>query len=105
MFNINGQASGVAYPASKSTVNGLTKSLARELGKYNIRVNAVAPAITRTEATVAVVDDVVEPLLKQIPLGRIGKPDDIATAYAFLASDYASYITGAILPVEAAAMA
>jgi 3-oxoacyl-[acyl-carrier protein] reductase/7-alpha-hydroxysteroid dehydrogenase len=105
MFNINGQASGVAYPASKSTVNGLTKSLARELGKDNIRVNAVAPAITRTEATVAVVDDVVEPLLKQIPLGRIGKPDDIATAYAFLASDYASYITGAILPVEAAAMA
>jgi 3-oxoacyl-[acyl-carrier protein] reductase/7-alpha-hydroxysteroid dehydrogenase len=105
MVNPNGQASGVAYPASKFAVNGLTKSLARELGKDNIRVNAVAPGIARNDVATDTSDDVVGPLLKQILLGRIGEPNDIATAYMLLASDYASYITGAILPVGGAALA
>lgn len=103
MVSIYGQPSGCGYPASKFAVNGLTKSLARELGKDGIRVNAVAPGIILTDMMKSVEDNVIEPLIKTIPLGRIGKPEDIANAFLFLASDMASYITGAILPVDGAA--
>ena len=103
MVSIYGQASGCGYPASKFAVNGLTKSLARELGKDNIRVNAVAPGVTLTDMMKDVPDSVIEPIIKEIPLGRIGTPEDIANAFLFLASDMASYITGVILSVDGAA--
>lgn len=103
MVSLYGQPSGCGYPASKFAVNGLTKSLARELGKDNIRVNAVAPGVTLTDMMKNVPDNVIEPIIKEIPLGRIATPDDIANAFLFLASDMASYITGIILPVDGAA--
>lgn len=100
MVGTYGQPSGVAYPTSKFAVNGFTKSLARELGKYNIRVNAVAPGITETDMVKALLKEMIEPLIKMIPLRRVGEPQDIANAFVFLASDAAKYITGAILPVD-----
>lgn len=100
MVGTYGQPSGVAYPTSKFAVNGFTKSLARELGKYNIRVNAVAPGITETDMVKALPKEMIEPLIKMIPLRRVGEPQDIANAFVFLASDAAKYITGAILPVD-----
>ena len=103
MVSIYGQPSGVGYPASKFAVNGLTKSLARELGPHNIRVNAVAPGITNTDMVASLPKEMIEPLIKTIPLGRIGEPRDIANAFLFLASDLASYITGIVLSVDGAA--
>lgn len=96
----NGQASGFAYPVSKFAVNGLTVSLARELGHLGIRVNAVAPGITNTDMMKAQDEKVISYLVNTIPLRRMGEAEDIANAYLFLASDAASYITGAILPVD-----
>ncbi len=103
MVSIYGQPSGCGYPASKFAVNGLTKSLARELGKDNIRVNAVAPGVTLTDMMKSVPQEVIEPIIKGIPLGRIGTPEEVADAFLFLASDMASYITGVILSVDGAA--
>lgn len=103
MVSIYGQPSGVGYPASKFAVNGLTKSLARELAPFNIRVNAVAPGITNTDMVAKLPPEMIEPLVKTIPLGRIGEPRDIANAFLFLASDLASYVTGDILSVDGAA--
>ena len=100
MVSLTGQPSGFAYPASKFAVNGLTVSLARELGPKGIRVNAVAPGIIETDMMKAVPKEVIEPLIKQIPLRRLGKPEDIANAFAFLASDEASYINGVVLSVD-----
>ena len=100
MVSISGQPSGFAYPASKFAVNGLTVSLARELGPKGIRVNAVAPGITETDMMKAVPKEVIEPLIRQIPLRRLGRPEDIANAFVFLASDEASYITGVVLSVD-----
>ncbi len=100
MVGTYGQPSGVAYPTSKFAVNGFTKSLARELGNYNIRVTAVAPGITETDMVKALPKEMIEPLIKMIPLRRVGEPQDIANAFVFLASDAAKYITGAILPVD-----
>lgn len=100
MVSIHGQPSGFAYPASKFAVNGLTVSLARELGPKGIRVNAVAPGIIETDMMKSVPKEVIDPLIKQIPLGRLGKPEDIANAFVFLASEEASYITGVILSVD-----
>ncbi len=94
-----GQPSGVAYPTSKFAINGLTLSLARELGPQGIRVNAVAPGITNTDMMKAVPENVITPLINQIPLRRIGEPEDLANAFLFLASPAASYITGEILHV------
>lgn len=100
MVSIYGQPSGFAYPASKFAVNGFTRSLARELGPKGIRVNAVAPGITETDMMKAVPREVIDPLIKQIPLRRLGQPEDIANAFVFLASDEASYITGVVLSVD-----
>lgn len=99
-----GQGLGCMYPASKSAVNGLTRSLSRELGQYGIRVNAVAPGVTRTDMVAALPESMVAPLLKKIPLARMGEAEDIANAALFLASDMASYITGAIIPVDGGAI-
>lgn len=95
-----GQPSGSAYPTSKFAVNGLTLSLARELAKDGIRVNAVAPGVIHTDMVDALPDSVIQPLIDSIPLGRMGEPEDIACAYLYLASDMASYVSGAILPVD-----
>lgn len=103
MVSIYGQPSGVGYPTSKFAVNGLTKSLSRELAPFNIRVNAVAPGVTNTDMVKNLPKEMIEPLIKTIPLGRIGEPKDIANAFLFLASDMASYITGNILSVDGAA--
>ena len=100
MVSISGQPTGFAYPASKFAVNGLTVSLARELGPKGIRVNAVAPGITATDMMKAVPKEVIEPLIRQIPLRRLGQPEDIANAFVFLASEEASYITGVVLSVD-----
>ena len=104
MVSIYGQPGGCGYPASKFAVNGLTKSLARELGPNNIRVNAVAPGITRTDMVAALPKEMIQPLINAIPLRRVGEPQDIANAFLFLASDLASYVTGEVLSVDGAAM-
>ena len=105
MVSIYGQPSGMAYPTSKFAVNGMTVSLARELGPKGIRVNAVAPGITETDMMKAVPKEVIEPMIRQIPLRRLGQPEDIANAFVFLASLEASYITGVILSVDGMARA
>ena len=99
-----GQPSGCGYPASKFAVNGLTKSLARELAKDQIRGNAVAPGVTRTDMVAALPQEMVDRISAGIPLGRMGEPLDIANAYLYLASDLASYVTGITLRVDGAAM-
>ncbi len=103
MVSIYGQPAGVMYPATKFAINGMTKSLSRELAPLGIRVNAVAPGIIETDMVKVLPKEVIEPLINTIPLGRIGKPKDIANAYLFLASDMASYITGEVLQVDGAA--
>ena len=102
MVSICGQTSGIGYPTSKSAVNGLTWSLARELGPSNIRVNAVAPGITRTDMVAALPEQMIQPLINAIPIRRIGEAEDIANAFLFLASDMARYVTGEILSVDGA---
>lgn len=102
MVSIYGQPSGSGYPATKFAVNGLTKSLARELGPDNIRVNAVAPGVTRTDMVAALPEEMVMKVSEGIPLRRIGEPEDVANAFLFLASDLASYVTGEILSVDGA---
>lgn len=99
-----GQPSGVGYPASKFAVNGMTVSLARELGKYNIRVNAVAPGVTRTDMVAALPKEMVARVSAGIPMGRVGEPEEVANAFVFLASGMASYISGAVLAVDGASM-
>lgn len=100
MVSFYGQPSGIGYPTSKCAVNGFTLSLARELAPFHIRVNAVAPGIIDTDMLSKLPKEVIEPLVKTIPLGRIGKPIDIANAFLFLASDMASYISGVVLSVD-----
>lgn len=102
MVSISGQPGGVAYPTSKFAVNGMTLSLARELGPSNIRVNAVAPGITKTDMVAALPEQMIQPMIGAIPLRRIGEPEDIANAFLFLASDMASYVTGEVLSVDGA---
>lgn len=104
MVSEYGQASGCGYPATKFAVNGLTKSLARELAKDQIRVNAVAPGVTRTDMVAALPKDMVDRICGGIPLGRMGEPVDVANAFLYLASDQASYVTGDILHVDGATM-
>ena len=99
-----GQPSGCGYPASKFAVNGLTRSLSRELAKDQIRVNAVAPGVTRTDMLSALPDEMVNRISAGIPLGRVGEAEDIANAYLYLASDLSSYVTGVTLRVDGAAM-
>ena len=96
MVSLYGQPSGVGYPTSKFAVNGLTRSLARELGRAGIRV-------TRTDMVAALPQELVDRISAPIPLGRIGEPQEVANAYLFLASDLASYVTGEILSVDGAA--
>lgn len=103
MVSKYGQPSGVGYPTSKYAVNGMVQSLSRELAPKGIRVNAVAPGITKTDMVAALPDEMIKPLIATIPLGRIGEPEDVANAFVFLASEMSSYVTGAVIPVDGAA--
>lgn len=100
VVSLYGQSSGCAYPASKFAVNGMTKSLARELAKDGIRVNAVAPGIIKTDMVANLPEAMIKPIIDTIPIGRMGEPEDIANAFVFLSSDLASYITGAVLSID-----
>lgn len=100
VVGVMGNAGQANYAASKAAVIGLTKTIAREYASRNITVNAVAPGFINTAMTQGLGEDVREMLSKQIPLGRLGEPGDIAEAVRFLASDAASYITGQVLHVN-----
>ncbi|MFA6074451.1 MAG: 3-oxoacyl-[acyl-carrier-protein] reductase [Negativicutes bacterium] len=95
-----GNAGQANYAAAKAGVIGLTKSLAKELAARNIRVNAIAPGFISTDMTAELNEKVVEQLVSQIPLARLGKADDVAYIAGFLASDFASYITGQVINVD-----
>lgn len=95
-----GSALGVAYPASKAGIIGLTKSLSMELARFNIRVNSVAPGVIKTHMTETLSEDIRTGFEKSIPLKRMGEPDEVADALLFLASDKAGYITGVTLLVD-----
>ncbi|MGW8256912.1 MAG: 3-oxoacyl-[acyl-carrier-protein] reductase [Thermoguttaceae bacterium] len=88
------------YSASKAGVIGLTRTVARELAGRNITVNAVAPGFIATDMTAALGEDILQEVRKQIPLGRLGEPQDVADAVLFLASNAASFITGHVLTVD-----
>src|SRR5260370_34456555 len=95
-----GNAGQTNYAASKAGLIGFTKSLARELANRNITVNAVAPGFIATDMTVGLTDEIKKRIQAQIPLGKMGQPEDIAKAGAFLASAEANYITGQVLCVD-----
>ncbi|MEJ2042046.1 MAG: 3-oxoacyl-ACP reductase FabG [Reinekea sp.] len=95
-----GNAGQANYCAAKAGVEGFARSLAREIGSRNITVNSVAPGFIQTDMTHELPDSVKETLLKQVPLARLGDPDEIAHAVVFLASDGASYITGETIHVN-----
>jgi 3-oxoacyl-[acyl-carrier protein] reductase len=88
------------YAATKAGVISFTQTWARELGKYNIRVNAVAPGFIATDMSRAMPAKVLETMAQHTPLGRMGDPIDIANAYAWLASDAAKFVHGAVLSVD-----
>ena len=87
------------YAASKGGINAFTKTVAKELASRNVRCNAIAPGFIETKMTAAIPADLQQKMLDQIPLGRYGKPEDVAEAVVFLSSDRAGYITGQVLPV------
>jgi 3-oxoacyl-[acyl-carrier protein] reductase len=96
----SGNAGQANYAAAKAAVAGMTRSLARELGSRNITVNCVAPGFIDTDMTRALSDEQRKALLGQIPLGRLGTPQDVAAAVAYLASPAGGYVTGAVLHVN-----
>jgi 3-oxoacyl-[acyl-carrier protein] reductase len=100
VVGLHGNMGQTNYAAAKAGVIGMTKTWARELGPKNIRVNAVAPGFIATPMTASVPQKVAEKMVAGVPLQRLGRAEDIAAAYAFLASDDASYITGAVLEVS-----
>jgi len=95
-----GNIGQTAYSATKSALIGMTKSLARELGSRNIRVNAIAPGFIKTDMTDTLPETAKEAMLSNIPLGFLGEPQDIANVVLFLASDSARYITGQVIAVN-----
>jgi 3-oxoacyl-[acyl-carrier protein] reductase len=97
---ITGIPRQVNYSASKAGIIGLTKALAKEVGPYNIRVNAIAPGFTKTDMVKDLKEETVEASIKNIPLGRFGTPEEVAQAAVFLASDKSEYITGQVLTID-----
>lgn len=100
IVGLTGNAGQINYSASKAGIVGLTKSAAKELASKKIRVNAIAPGMTDTDMTRVLSEDIRNKIIDSIPLKEIGKPEDIANAVAFLASDMSRYITGQILSVD-----
>ncbi|PLX31700.1 MAG: beta-ketoacyl-ACP reductase [Clostridiales bacterium] len=100
VVGVSGNAGQINYSASKAGVIGMTKSAARELAGRNITVNAVAPGFIETDMTKDLVEKAKDGMISGIPLGRLGLPEDVAEAVAFLASDSADYVTGQVLHVD-----
>ena len=100
VFGQMGQAGQANYAASKAGLIGLTMAIAREVGSRTITCNAVAPGLIETAMTTGLGDEFRQNAVKQIPLGRVGSPEDVANAVAYLASEEASYITGHVLNVN-----
>jgi 3-oxoacyl-[acyl-carrier protein] reductase len=100
IVGLDGNFGQTNYVATKAGVIGMTKVWARELGRYNVRVNAIAPGFTATEMVAAMPEKILDGMRGRTPLGRLGDPRDIANAYLFLASDEASFITGEVLRVD-----
>lgn len=100
IVGLDGNFGQTNYVATKAGVIGMTKVWARELGRYGIRVNAIAPGFTLTEMVQQMPDKILDAMVARVPLGRMGQPRDIANAYLFLASDEASYISGEVLRVD-----
>jgi 3-oxoacyl-[acyl-carrier protein] reductase len=100
IVGLDGNFGQTNYVATKAGVIGMTKVWARELGRFGIRVNAIAPGFTATEMVASMPEQVLDGMKSRTPLGRLGEPRDIANAYLFLASDEASFITGAVLRVD-----
>jgi 3-oxoacyl-[acyl-carrier protein] reductase len=99
IVGVIGNAGQVNYSASKAGLIGFTKSLSREIAKKNVRVNAIAPGFIRTPMTDKLNESQVEALARQIPMGRLGEPEEVAKVTLFLASDLASYVTGQALHI------
>jgi 3-oxoacyl-[acyl-carrier protein] reductase len=100
VVGLTGNAGQANYAASKAGIIGFTKAVAREVASRSITVNAVAPGFIDTDMTAAMTDKARESLTSSIPLGRVGRPEDIASAVVFLVSDAAAYITGQVLGVD-----
>jgi len=100
VVGIDGNFGQTNYVASKAGVIGMTQVWSRELGRYGIRVNAIAPGFIATDMTAGMPEKILQNMVNSTPLRRMGKPEDIANAYAFLASDEASFITGHVLRVD-----
>lgn len=100
VVGLTGNAGQVNYAAAKAGILGFTKSVAKELASRGIRANAVAPGCIDTDMTAVLGDSVIEEMIKTIPMGRVAKPEEVAQAVVFLASDNASYITGQVLNVD-----
>jgi 3-oxoacyl-[acyl-carrier protein] reductase len=97
---LNGNFGQTNYVASKAGVIGMTRTWARELGKHNIRVNAVAPGFIATDMLKSMPPDILDNMIDHTPMRRVGKPEDVANAYFWLASDQASFVHGAVLSVD-----
>ena len=97
---LDGDPGQLEYCASKSAIAGATKKLAHELGPQGIRVNAIAPGLTDTDMAKGMSDDLMRQTIDSVILKRLGKPEEIANAAAFLVSDFASYITGQVIRVD-----
>jgi 3-oxoacyl-[acyl-carrier protein] reductase len=97
---LDGNLGQTNYVATKAGVIGMTKVWARELGRYNIRVNAVAPGFILTEMVTQMPEKILERMKNRTPLGRSGQPRDVANGYLFLASDEASFISGEVLRID-----
>ncbi len=100
MVSLYGGKNQAAYASSKFAINGLTKSLAKELGQYNIRVNAIAPGVVATDMMGIVNEQMKQGLLRMTPLNRMAEPTDLAGAYLYLASDLSTFTTGTIIQVD-----
>ncbi len=100
IVGLNGTVGQVNYTATKAGLIGMTKTLAKELGRKGIRVNSVAPGFIQTPMTSSVPDKILEMMKEKTPLRRLGEPKDVANAYLYLASDEANFVNGAVLCVD-----